>query len=81
MSPDKQLNILKDMWRKEKNIEIIISKEDNETIAYYLNEVRYFDITLFFSEDHKVLYFFLVRFIKRLGSVILYAEPYGNISN
>jgi len=40
MSPDQQLNILKDMWRKEKNVEIVISKEDNETIAYYLNEVR-----------------------------------------
>jgi len=40
MSPDKQLNILKDMWRKEKNVEIVISKEDNETIAYYLDEVR-----------------------------------------
>lgn len=40
MSPDEQLNILKDMWQKEKNVEIVISKEDNETIAYYLNEVR-----------------------------------------
>jgi len=40
MGPDEQLNILKDMWRKEKNIKIVISKEDNETIVYYLNEVR-----------------------------------------
>jgi hypothetical protein len=40
MSPDQQLNILKDMWRKQKSVEVAICKEDNETIKYYLNKVR-----------------------------------------
>jgi len=39
MSPDEQLNILKDMWQEQKNSEIVMSKEDIETINYYLNEV------------------------------------------
>ncbi|XP_060849585.1 uncharacterized protein LOC132928738 [Rhopalosiphum padi] len=38
MSPDQQLNILKDMWRKKKSAEVAICKEDNETIKYYLNK-------------------------------------------
>lgn len=38
-SPDEQLNILKDKWSGVKNNEVI-SKEDNEIIQYYLNEVR-----------------------------------------
>jgi len=39
MSPDEQLNVLKDMWKKQENIEIGMRKEDIETIKYYLNEV------------------------------------------
>jgi len=39
MSPDEQLDILKDIWQKQKNAEIIMSKKDKETINYYLNEV------------------------------------------
>ncbi|XP_025198734.1 LOW QUALITY PROTEIN: dynein heavy chain 3, axonemal-like [Melanaphis sacchari] len=38
MSPDEQLNILKDLWRKQKSVEIAICKEDKEKIKYYLNE-------------------------------------------
>lgn len=39
MSPDEQLNKLKNMWRKQKCVEIATCKEDNEIIKYYLNEV------------------------------------------
>jgi len=49
MSPDEQLNILKDLWQKQKNVEIVMSKEENETIKYYLNEmsinIQYFILT------------------------------------
>jgi len=39
MSPDEQLNVLKDMWRKQENVKIAMRKEDIETVKYYLNEV------------------------------------------
>lgn len=39
MSPDEQLNVLKDMWKKQKTVEVVIRKEDDETINYYMNEV------------------------------------------
>lgn len=39
MSPDEQLNVLKDTWKKQKTVEVVIRKEDDETINYYLNEV------------------------------------------
>jgi len=39
MSPDEQLNVLKDMWKKQKTVEVVMRKEDDETIKYYLNEV------------------------------------------
>jgi len=42
MSPDKQLNILKETWQKRKNVEVVMSKEDKETIKYYLNEVSWY---------------------------------------
>lgn len=40
MSPDEQLNILKNKRNKEK-IDEVMSKEDNEIISYYLNEVSW----------------------------------------
>jgi len=46
MSPDEQLNVLKDMWKKQKNVEIVMRKEDIETIKYYLNEVSSYSILL-----------------------------------
>lgn len=53
MSPDEQLNILKDIWQKQKKVKNVMSKEDNETIKYYLNEVSIdIDIQYFTMHIH-----------------------------
>jgi len=38
LSPDDQLRILQNKWNKNK-MNAVMSKEDSETIKYYLNEV------------------------------------------
>jgi len=53
LSPEEQLNILKNKWNKEKKNKII-SKEDNERINYYLNEVRRYFITYSIKKKKKI---------------------------